>query len=122
MLSIAETFLFKYAVLGRRDYVNILFLLISKTDDLAAVEIYFDGLLKSYLFGTSKGLAELLRSSSLCYISPFYSIGARGKPARSWRRTFVNRESVRIVLLGSTLYRVFKVSFKFRILLFPYLI
>ena len=122
MLSIADTFLFKYAVLGRRDYVNILFLLISKTDDLAAVEIYFDGLLKSYLFGTSKGLAELLRSSSLCYISPFYSIGAREKPARSWRRTFVNRESVRIVLLGSTLYRVFKFSFKFRILLFPYLI
>ena len=50
MLSIAETFLFKFAVLGRNDYENVLFLLISNTDEFAAVEIYFNGLLKSPLY------------------------------------------------------------------------
>jgi hypothetical protein len=47
VLSIAETFLFKFAVLGRKDYEKILFLLISNTDEFAAVEFNFNGLLKS---------------------------------------------------------------------------
>jgi hypothetical protein len=47
VLSIAETFLFKFAVLGRKDYENKLFLLISNIDEFALVEIYFNGLLKS---------------------------------------------------------------------------
>ena len=44
MLSIAETFLFKFAVLGRKDYENKLFLLILNIDEFALVEIYFNGL------------------------------------------------------------------------------